>query len=213
MAEAIDATLFSLLLHPKARGPIDPSTGKSIANLHARIDELIERWQEDGETVILPTPVLSQFLVLAGKDGPQYLAKLRDYPFFQVAPFDERAAVELAAIQIGIKASGGKRGTQEGTWAKISFDRQIVAIAKVSAVSAIYTDDDGLAKFAKSHGISPVRTWELPQPRWKQETLPYDKQQEASDSSTAEIQGRGSESIASETAEGETEGEAPEAET
>jgi predicted nucleic acid-binding protein len=192
MAEAIDETLFSLLLHPKARGPVDPSTGKPIANLHARIDELIETWQEDRETVILPTPVLSQFLVLAGKDGPQYLAKLRDYSFFQVAPFDERAAVELAAIQIGIRASGGKRGMQEGTWAKISFDRQIVAIAKINRVTAIYTDDDGLAKFAKSNGITPIRTWELPHPRWKQESLPYDTRPESTDSSAAEIQRSGS---------------------
>lgn len=60
---------------------------------------------------------------------------------------------------------------------KVNFDRQIVAIAKVNGATMIYSDDDGLAKFAKSNGIQPVHTWQLPQPRWKQESLPLTGQQ------------------------------------
>lgn len=64
---ATDETFLSILLHPKAKGPLDPSTGKPIPNLHARIDDLIEKWHEDGETIIIPTPPLAEFLILAGK--------------------------------------------------------------------------------------------------------------------------------------------------
>src|SRR5437588_7452083 len=59
---------------------------------------------------------------------------------------------------------GGRRGDQEGTYAKITFDRQIVAIAKVNNVTVIYSDDDGVRKFAERNGLTVVRTWELPLP-------------------------------------------------
>lgn len=141
---AIDETFLSLLVHPKALARRDP-LGQPIDHLSARIEELIDRWQEDNETVILPTPALSEFLILAGKDGPHYLNKLKTFAFFKVRPFDEMAAIELAAMQLSIRALGGKRGAQEGTWAKGKFDRQIVAIAKVNNATAIFCDDDGLA--------------------------------------------------------------------
>lgn len=80
-------------------------------------------------------------------------------------PFDLKAAVELAALHLDVRASGGgRRGGQEGTYAKIAFDRQIVAIAKVNGAHTIYSDDDGVKKFAERYGITVVRTWELPVP-------------------------------------------------
>jgi hypothetical protein len=41
-----------------------------------RIDKLLEDLDTERERVIVPTPALCEFLVLAGKDGPQYLSDL-----------------------------------------------------------------------------------------------------------------------------------------
>lgn len=168
----IDNTLLSLLLHPKARPPQDPATGKAVARLEDRLELLVQDWEEDGETVLIPTPVLSEFLILADKDGPAYLSDIDGNPHFTVVNFDQKAAVELAVMSLGVMSSkakkAGRRGDAEGTWAKIVFDRQIVAIAKANGISTIYSDDDGLAKFAKQHSITVVKTWELPLPQAKQ---------------------------------------------
>lgn len=170
----VDNTFLTLLLHPQARPPLDPSTGQLVSHLEERIDLLIETLEEDEETIIIPTPVLTEFLVLAGNDGPRYLTEIDQNRLFNVASFDQRAAVELAAIHLHIKASGGgRRGGQEGTYAKISFDRQIVAIARVNNVHTIYSDDDGVRKFAQRYDITVVRTWELPVPQ-QQGGLPFD---------------------------------------
>jgi hypothetical protein len=139
--------------------------------LHDRIEELITAWDAEREQVIIPTPALSQFLILAAHEASDYLGKISAASFFKVESFDERAAVELAATQISLAAKGGrggKRGGQEGTWAKVNFDRQIVAVAKVNNATAIYSDDNGLATFANQMGIDCIHSWDLPLPKAKQ---------------------------------------------
>lgn len=53
---AIDQSFLELVLHPKGRPPIDPTTKKPIEALADRIEELIDGWDADRETVIIPTP-------------------------------------------------------------------------------------------------------------------------------------------------------------
>lgn len=55
-----------------------------------------------------------------------------------------------------------KRGAE--TYAKLKFDRQIVAIAKVVGGTQIYSDDHGLKKVAERAGIDVVRLQDLPLP-------------------------------------------------
>jgi hypothetical protein len=52
----------------------------------------------------------------------------------------------------------------DAPWSKIRFDRQIVAIAKVNAATAIYTDDNKLIAFANLHDIPCIRIADLPIP-------------------------------------------------
>ena len=61
-------------------------------------------------------------------------------------------------------AEGDKREGLSATWNEIKFDRQIVAIAKVAKVSAIYSDDENLGKIAKTQGINVITVGELPLP-------------------------------------------------
>ena len=173
---AIDQSFLELVLHPLGKPPIDPNSKKPIEALAERIEELIDGWDTDRETVIIPTPALAQFLILAHHEASEYLSRISTAPFFKVEPFDERAAVELAAVQIklGSTASGRrKRGPQEGTWAKVNFDRQIVAVAKVNNVSAIYSDDNGLGKFANQMGIDCIHSWDLPTPQPRQQPFVF----------------------------------------
>ena len=109
---------------------------------------------------------------MARRDGPQYLSEIGNWGLFRIAPFDQRAAVELAVILITAIASGDKRSGVKESWNKVKFDNQIVAIAKANNVTTIYCNDEGLAKFAEQQGLSVVRCWQLPPPQPKQQALP-----------------------------------------
>jgi predicted nucleic acid-binding protein len=174
---ALDNTFLSLLLHPKARPPLDPATGQPVTRVEDRIEQLIDDLEQDNETILIPAPVLSEFLIPADKDGPRYLADIDANNMFTVASFDQKAAVELAVMNLDLLRSKGKKvnwrtNPQGEVWSKVIFDRQIVAIAKTNNVSVIYSDDSGLETFAKQQMIAVVKTWDLPLPRAKQDLLP-----------------------------------------
>ena len=68
------------------------------------------------------------------------------------------------------RSAGGIRAGSTESMAKIKFDRQIVAIAKVVGATTIYSDDKNLLNFAKANNIATVKLAELPLP-------PEDRQQ------------------------------------
>jgi predicted nucleic acid-binding protein len=171
----IDETTLSLILHPKARPPQDPATKKPVDRIEDRIEKLLEDLDADNERIVLPTPALCEFLVLAGKDGPAYLDKIRTMKTFLVKPFDEMAAIELAAIEYEARGKGSKRGGIIAPWTKVKFDRQIVAIAKVNGCKQLYSDDSDVVKFGESAGLEVISTWKLPLPLAKQITMEYER--------------------------------------
>jgi predicted nucleic acid-binding protein len=169
----IDNTFLSLMLHPKARPPRDPSTQKPVERIEDRIEKLIQDLDSESERMIVPTPVLAEFLVLAGNDAPEYLNRLGEMKNLLVKPFDEKAAIELAAIELKERKGPTKRGTSNSPWTKVRFDRQIVAIAKANRATRIYSDDEDVMKYAARTGIEVVRTWDLPLPAAKQINIEY----------------------------------------
>jgi hypothetical protein len=110
---AIDNTLLSLLLHPKARPPKDPA-GKPVDRLEDRLELLTQEWEEDGEKVLIPAPVLSEFLILADKNGPAYLSDIDASPYFTVGSFDPKAAVELAVMSLAVMSESEKKKVERG---------------------------------------------------------------------------------------------------
>jgi hypothetical protein len=100
----------------------------------------------------------------AGAAGSQYLQEITKSARFKVGVYDTRAAVEAAAIIRDALEKKNKRGGGTGTWAKISFDRQIVAIGKVERVHTLYTDDKDLGQFAEKLGFKVVCLADLPIP-------------------------------------------------
>jgi predicted nucleic acid-binding protein len=173
----IDSMFLSLMLIPGAKPPRDPSTGKPLERLPDRVQKLLEDLDSESERIILPTPVLAEFLIWFGShggDAPEFLNKIGNMRSLLVRPFDQEAAAELAAIEIEDRRKKGKRGGSSSPWAKIRFDRQIVAIARANKARRIYSDDLDLAKFATRLGIEVIPTWELPLPAAKQISMEYE---------------------------------------
>ena len=133
-----------------------------VDGFRERIDYLIERLEKDRTKIIVPTPALSEILVRAGSAGAEYLDRINRSAAFRIAPFDARAAVEVAAITREALDAGNKRDDLEGTWAKIKYDRQIVAIAKVEGASVLYTDDRNIRKLGSRLGLTTIPIRDLP---------------------------------------------------
>ncbi len=159
-----DASFLSLLLNPGAKPPLDPSTQKPVERARERIENLVSLLQERACKIIVPTPALVELLVLAGEAGPEYLAELNSSACFKISDFDQRTAVEVAAAIREAIQEGDKKSGATGTWAKVKFDRQIVAIAKVQGADVIYSDDEDIVRYASRVNISVVRVADLPMP-------------------------------------------------
>jgi hypothetical protein len=93
------------------------------------------------------------------------MAAIRDNSIFRIEPFDERAAIENAEIEIVARAKGDKRGSAiDAPWQKVKVDRQIVAIGKAHGVSCIYSDDEDVVKLGRDCGIQVLGLLDLPLP-------------------------------------------------
>jgi predicted nucleic acid-binding protein len=160
-----DTTALSLLLRPGTRAPLDPATGQPVAFAQERLAALVESLQKTRTVVIVPAPVLSELLIKAGAAGPGLVSAIQRSSAFRVGAFDTRAAIELAQMTNALLVTAhDRREAQTATAAKIKFDRQIVAIAKVHAATAIYSDDGQLIAFAEANGLRCIRVADLPVP-------------------------------------------------
>ncbi len=158
-----DTSTLVLALDPKARPPTDPATNKPVEKCKERVEHLLANLNKSKTPILIPTPVLAEFLVKAGRNKQEYLDKFLGSRNFEVGVFDVRAAIELALL-LDPDLQGNKKLDDKTTKAKIKFDRQILAIAKARGADRIYTDDEKLAKCAQSNGIAAVMTWEIPLP-------------------------------------------------
>jgi hypothetical protein len=161
----IDATILLLMLRPGTPVPAGPS-GTQIDKPKERIDFLVKELEKQRTKIIIPTPALAEALVQAGPSGTQQIIEhLQKYAVFRIEPFDTRAAVEVAAMTRMAAASGkGKRGDSAAIWAKVKYDRQIVAIAKVCGATTIYSDDGDIRNLAKAAKIEVIGLADLPLP-------------------------------------------------
>jgi len=174
-----DATILIPLLSPGAPAPSDPTTGQPIEFVNERLNFLLKELEKDRIKIIVPTPALSEVLVHAGKAGPEYMNRLKQSSAFEIKSFDDRAAVEVALVIREAIKRGDKRSGVDETWAKVKFDRQIVAIAKVNGASTIYSDDRGVKEFAKQAEITAIGLNELPLPTPVPAQMPLFQPQES----------------------------------
>jgi hypothetical protein len=164
MRVAFDASTFLLTLDPDARAPMDPSTGQPVERAAARAKHLLATLEKNRAKIIIPSPTLSEVMMkLTPAAAMEYLDMLNSNARFEIAPFDERGAIEL--VELTREVSGpNKKGGINAPWAKIKFDRQIMAIARVHQVAQVYSDDGHLHALGQKIGLEVVRTADLPLP-------------------------------------------------
>lgn len=162
-----DTSLLLLVLDKNAKPPNDPATGQPLDKAAERIEHLIEKLTADKEKIVIPTPVLSEVLVHAGKAMQPYLDIMNGQSAFRIAPFDQKAAIEAAISMSDAIKRGGHRvdaARPDANKTKIKFDRQIVAIAKAEGAHAVYSDDADVHRYAKHAGLDAYRTVDLDPP-------------------------------------------------
>jgi predicted nucleic acid-binding protein len=161
----LDSTALLMLIDPTAKAPLDPKTGKPVERCKERLEHLTDTLSQAGTKILIPTPVLAEVLVCAGASAKSaYLAEIQGAATFQIVAFDVKSAVELSFLLDGDGKAAGKKRPGKETWAKVKFDRQIIAIAKAYAVKEIYTDDRHLGEVATLNGIATHHIWDLPLP-------------------------------------------------
>lgn len=180
-----DTTILLPVLWSGVPVPNHPQTGQPVEGFRDRIDCLVAHLEQSRTKIIIPTPALSEILVRAGTAGPEYLAQINARAAFRIVAFDERAAVEVAAMTRKAIDAGDKRGGVDATWNKIKYDRQIVAIAKVEGAAALYSDDPGVRAFGNGVGLTVIGSWELPLPPEDPPTL-FDQVEPQADVEKAE---------------------------
>ena len=116
-----------------------------------RVEALIDMVESSGGTIIIPTPVLAEYLVgIDKKDHQTHLNMIQRQSCFEIASFDEIAAIECAQMP-SIKEL--KLMMKSDTANKVKFDRQIISIAKALNVDEIWTHDKGVFNRCKEMGL------------------------------------------------------------
>lgn len=180
-----DATMLMLLIRPDSGRPNDLVTGESIEHITERFAYFVEQHEKSKTKIGIPTPALSEVLVRSGASALKIVEKFKEFAIFEILPFDEVSAIEVAIMTRNAIDSGDKKAGSEEIWNKIKYDRQIIAIARVRQATAIYTDDKGLRKIAQTISL-PVRglsDLQLP-PEKAQGVLALETSAESSDEPT-----------------------------
>lgn len=159
-----DCSVLCLTLYSNAGIPNDFRTGKPIEFAKERVDALITSAEQGVEIILIPTPALSEVLVVVAPDVQKYLEELSNQACFKVVPFGERAAIEVALRTKAAIKKGNKREGVESAWDKVKYDRQIVAIAKVEGASVIYSTDRHIHAHAELWGIKVLNVSDIPIP-------------------------------------------------
>jgi hypothetical protein len=153
-----DATFLLYFVAPSGEVgvPLD-SNNKPVEFAKERVAGLVEELGRIGARIIVGTPALSEIMVRAGvQAGQTYVGIMRRSKAFSIVPFDEKSAIEVA-IMAG-HAVRGERGktANDGTHAKLKYDRQIVAIAHTEGATTFYTDDRNQRNLAVKLGMKVV---------------------------------------------------------
>lgn len=157
MRVAIDTNILVRLISTREdQRLVDPRSGEEIDRTAERAAALVMSLEERRATLIIPSPVLAEFLVGVEPEQMQtYIDAVQSVRCIEVAPFDDRAAIECALLvdELERRQLSGEQETK----AKVRFDRQIIAIAKVAGAHQLYSHDRNLLAKARAAGLN-VRT-------------------------------------------------------
>jgi predicted nucleic acid-binding protein len=130
----------------------------------SRLEHLFDQLSATGGKIIVPTPVLAEYLVKTNDATSGWLAAIERKRAFEVVNFDRKAAFECSLFDKAAIGAGDKRAGRTDAWQRIKIDRQIVAIAKVRGAAQVVSDDTGLCSTARGAGLTAVGLSELDLP-------------------------------------------------
>jgi hypothetical protein len=152
----LDATFLLYFFAPlgSVGVPLD-SEKQPIPFAKERVSGLIAELEKAGSTIIVPTPALAEIMVRSGvQAGQAYTSIMHKSKVFEIVPFDQKSAVEVALMAgHALRGEDGK-SPADGTYAKLKYDRQIVAIAHTERAATFYTDDGRQGTLAKRLGMT-----------------------------------------------------------
>lgn len=148
----LDTNILIQLLKPTAEGLADPETGELIERLVDRAAALEAEVDQTGAVLVIPAPVLAEFLLGIENDSIQdYLDMINGASCFEIADFDTAAAIECAQLPSRQELKQLAPGEQAS---KLKYDRQIVSIALAAMVDEVWSHDVSLRKIAVSKGLT-----------------------------------------------------------
>lgn len=153
MKHVIDTNVLIQILAPASIGLTDPDdTSQMLTQLEERVEVFVSEVQEQNHVLLVPTPVLTEFLfgIERSRIG-LFLEELDGYGCFEVVDFDKSAAIECALLP---PPSQLKAVSEDSTAARVKFDRQIVAICKANSADTIWSHDRQLRSIALGQGIT-----------------------------------------------------------
>lgn len=155
MRTVFDTNFLLALLAVGSEFKLNALAGSSeIEKCPQRVLTLIDHIEQQKGVIVIPAPALSEVLVkIEPRLHMAMLERLSGNRVFEIVPFDQLAAIECALL---VNASERKQLDGDASKAKVSFDRQIISIAKARSVKSIHTQDKRLAKKAKEVGIEPI---------------------------------------------------------
>lgn len=157
-----DTSFLISAIDPNVTAPVDPATMLPITEWKARIEFLLKELEKNSQRILLPTPVVAEFLVKAGPGRAQYVDRFQNSKHFTIGDFNILSAIELSML-VDPDLNSLKTMDAVTSKAKIRFDRQIIAIAKVEGANKIYADDRA-ARVAERNGFEVVLSADLPLP-------------------------------------------------
>jgi predicted nucleic acid-binding protein len=136
-----------------------------------RIEHLSAQLEGQRARIVIPTPVLAEVLVKSLNDAENVVQTLREASRIELAHFGAPAAIEAALM---LNRHLPRKSERDKEWSKhrLKFDLQILAIAKVEGVVAIYTNDEGLLRRAKAEGLKAFSLRDLAAPEETNPALP-----------------------------------------
>ena len=143
--------LVQIMQNEGARDLRDPETGEIVTNAFKRAQALVERIESVRGIVVLPAPVVAEYLMGIDRGSyQQHLDIINGVKCIEIAPFDQLAAIECAML---VTNQEMKMLDPDSTMAKLKYDRQILAISIAAGAKEIWTHDKQLIKRAGAVGI------------------------------------------------------------
>lgn len=155
MIVGLDATFLLYFFAPAGSVETPRDSGEQPVDFaKERVALLIEDLEKSHATLIVGTPALAEISVRAGVQAAQeWITTMKKSAIFRIVPFDEKSAIEVA-IMAGNEIKGdGISVVSAETYAKVKYDRQIVAIAHTEGAKTFYTDDQRQGNLAKRLGM------------------------------------------------------------